>query len=155
MPNGVDRLELASGLERVIAMLRRLNPASEISLTAASTLATLARLEGCRLTELAEREGVSQPSMTALVSRLEQRGLARRQSDRTDGRVAHVVITAAGRELLARRREQRAYRLAELLRTLPRADEDALAAALPAINRLVERACERDRPAGSDSRAHQ
>jgi DNA-binding MarR family transcriptional regulator len=54
----------------------------------------------------------------------------------------HVQITDAGREFVARRRAARADRLSALLARLSQADQDALAAALPAINALAS--AERD-----------
>jgi DNA-binding MarR family transcriptional regulator len=52
-----------------------------LSLTAAATLARLQRNGPARLTELAAAEGVSQPSMTALIARLADRGLVHRAAD--------------------------------------------------------------------------
>jgi DNA-binding MarR family transcriptional regulator len=59
----------------------------------------------------------------------------------------HVQITDAGRELVARRRATRAERLSALLTGLSQADQDALAAALPAINALAS--AERDGEMGA------
>ncbi|HYZ57653.1 MAG TPA: MarR family transcriptional regulator, partial [Streptosporangiaceae bacterium] len=50
-----------------------------------------------RKPELAAAECVSQPSMSQLVQRLEQQGLATRASDPADGRAALIAITDAGR----------------------------------------------------------
>ena len=138
-PDGmpIDRLDLAAGLERLVSFVRRLSPSREFSLTAASTLATLSSSGPARLTELAAQEGVTQPAMTQLISRLERQGLAIRQGDAVDGRVVRVSITPAGEDLLARRRAIRASRLAELLRDLPPGDEASIAAALPALRRLT------------------
>ncbi len=49
-----------------------------------------------RITELAELEGVAQPTMTLLIKRLEQRGWVDREGLAEDGRVVMVSITAAG-----------------------------------------------------------
>src|SRR4051794_24568296 len=134
----VDRLELATSVDRLFGLLRRITVSPEVSLTAASTLATLDRGGPRRLTELAAGEGVTQPAMTQLVSRLERDGLGRRATDPADGRVVLVEITEAGRELLRHRRAGRAARLAELLGQLSPADQAAIAAAAPALARLVE-----------------
>ena len=75
--------------------------------------------------------------MTQLVGRLEDQGLAIRRADPADGRVVHVQITDAGLEVVARRRAIRAERLSSLLSRLSQADQDALAAALPAMDALV------------------
>ncbi len=131
-----EAAEVAAGLERLLALIRWLSPPG-LSLTTAATLSTLERSGPCRLTALAASEGVTQPAMTQLVGRLEDSGLAVRCADPADGRAVHVQITDAGRELIARRRAARAERLSALLSMLSRADQDALAAALPAINALA------------------
>jgi DNA-binding MarR family transcriptional regulator len=127
---------IAAGFERFYEVLRRLTPRTELSLTAASTLRRLERSGPHRLSELYVPEGVSQPAMTQLVTRLEKEGLAQRSSDPADGRAVVVSITEAGRAAVARRREGRAQALAGLLQRLPPAEHDAIVAALPALERL-------------------
>ena len=131
-----EAAEVAAGLERLLALIRWLSPPG-MSLTTAATLGTLARSGPIRLTVLAATEGVTQPAMTQLVGRLEDQGLAIRRADPADGRVVHVQITDAGLEVVARRRAIRAERLSSLLSRLSQADQDALAAALPAMDALV------------------
>jgi DNA-binding MarR family transcriptional regulator len=132
----MDSSEVAAGLERLVSLIRWLSPPG-LSLTSAATLGTLDRSGARRLTELAADEGVTQPAMTQLVGRLQAAGLVERCADPDDGRVVRVQITEAGRDLVARRRTARAERLSGLLESLSRADQDALAAALPAINALA------------------
>ena len=48
-----------------------------------------------RITDLAELEGLAQPTMTLLVQRLEQRGWVERKRDSDDGRVVLVSLTDA------------------------------------------------------------
>ncbi|MBV1856593.1 MarR family transcriptional regulator [Catellatospora sp. NEAU-YM18] len=129
--------DLATTVQRLFTALRRLSPPG-LSLTAASTLARLDREGPHRLTELAAKEGVTQPAMTQLVSRLERDGLAARAADPEDGRVVLVEITAAGRELMSRRRQIRADHINEILGTLSEADRRAVDAALPVLNRLAD-----------------
>jgi len=128
---------VAAALERLIGLFRSLSPASGLSLTAAATLATLERSGPCRLTWLATREGVTQPAMTQLIARLEDAGLVDRAADPADGRVVQVRITADGRAMLAGRRAVRAGRVAGLLDRLSPDEREALAAALPAMDALV------------------
>jgi DNA-binding MarR family transcriptional regulator len=128
---------LAIVLERLIGLLRSLNPPSGLSLTAAAALATLERSGPCRLTWLAAWAGVTQPAMTQLVARLEEAGLVARAADPADGRVVQVRLTDEGRETVARRRAARAGRLADLLAELSPNERDALAAALPAMDALA------------------
>ena len=128
---------VAAGLERLIGLFRSLSPPDGLSLTAAATLATLERLGPRRLTALAAQEGVTQPAMTQLIARLQDSGLVGRDADPADGRVVQVRLTEAGREMLARRREVRARRLAVILARISPEDRTALAAALPAIDALT------------------
>lgn len=133
---GVDRLEIAQGLERLVLLVRRLSPPGELSLTAASTLAQLSRSGPRRLTELAAEEGVTQPAMTQLVARLARQGLVERRGDPADGRVVNVAITEVGLDQVARRRAARAAKLVEMLSELTPEEEAAIGAALPALSRL-------------------
>ena len=129
--------ELGILLERLVAMMRSLNTADAISRTSSSTLARLGRDGPSRLTALAAREGVTQPGMTAVIARLEDLGLARREPDPADGRVVLVSITDKGREIIVRRRAEREERLAVLLGGLSREHIEALSAAIPALEALA------------------
>jgi DNA-binding MarR family transcriptional regulator len=133
-----DGATLAGRLDDVVAALRRLtlDPA-ELSLTAAATLTTLRRQGPARLTELAAIEGVSQPSMTALVGRLAGRGLVERSGDPSDRRVVVIGLTPAGAELLDRRRAARTARLTGSLGALRDDDVRRITDALPALSRLA------------------
>ncbi len=133
-----DAHAVAAGFDRLFRMLRRVLPDDNLSLTAASTLRRLEDGGTLRLTELSCLEGITQPAMTQLVSRLERDNLAERVKDGTDGRVVLIRITDAGRAALFARRSARARRFEALLAALPQADRDAIAAAMPALDRLTE-----------------
>ncbi len=128
---------LATDLERIIGLFRSLSPAQGLSMTAAATLADIERAGPQRLTLLAAREGVTQPAMTQLISRLEESGLVRREPSAEDGRVVLVAITDEGRETLARRRANRRERLAGIVARLSPEHQAALAIALPALDALA------------------
>jgi DNA-binding MarR family transcriptional regulator len=130
-------LGVATGIERLLSLLRWLTPRDGLSLTAAATLATLDRSGPCRLTLLAANEGVTQPAMTQLVARLEDAGLVTRTQDPNDRRVVAVGITAEGSARLAQRRAARAGQLTGMLARLSPQDQAALAAALPAMQALT------------------
>jgi DNA-binding MarR family transcriptional regulator len=138
---------IATAIDGLVALAIR-GGARDISLTAAATLATLERGGPCRLTDLAEIEGVAQPSMSTLVTGLERAGLAERRPSPDDGRVVLVTLTPAGAQYLQARRQARAARLAELIRMLPADQAEALAAAVPAMTSLRDlQARQRARPA--------
>jgi DNA-binding MarR family transcriptional regulator len=109
-----------------------------LSLTALSTLSTLEQTGPRRLTDLAMAEEITQPSMTTLVTQLEQLGLAERRRDRADARVVLVAITRAGRQLLRERRRAGAEALTELIDKLDEQDTAQLHSVLPALRRLVD-----------------
>lgn len=132
-----DTHRIASALDAFATWAIRTTATRDLSLTTAATLATLARRGPLRLSDLAGREGVTQPSMTALVSRLERDGLAVRAGDPDDGRAVNVSITDAGRVALTARRDRRAAMLAALLDETDAADRAAIAAAAPALARLA------------------
>jgi DNA-binding MarR family transcriptional regulator len=144
---------LAADLERIVGLYRSLSPASGLSMTAAATLASVERFGPQRLTVLAVREGVTQPAMTQLISRLEEAGLVRREPSRQDGRVVLVVITGDGRATLARRRAVRAERLAGIIAQLDPDHRAALAGALPALDALANVPRADDPPASPASPA--
>jgi DNA-binding MarR family transcriptional regulator len=133
---------IAAGFERLYEVLRRLTPRAELSLTAASTLWRLSHSGPQRLCDLNGPEGISQPAMTQLVTRLEREGLAKRGSDPADRRAVVVSVTEEGRAAVARRQEGRAQALAGLLEGLSEEEYAAIMAALPAIERLGELATE-------------
>jgi DNA-binding MarR family transcriptional regulator len=128
-------------LDLVVLVIRGASGDRDLSLTAAASLGSLERGGPRRITDLAMAEGVSQPSMTQLIQRLEQRGLVARQSDPADGRVALVSLTDEGRAAVAARRRRNAERLAGLLADLPPSDvralTDAVTAVLPALRQRV------------------
>ena len=68
---------------------------SELSQTEAKVLSTL-RDGPRRITDLAELEGLAQPTTTLLVKRLEELGLVRRERQADDGRVVLVSLEPAG-----------------------------------------------------------
>jgi DNA-binding MarR family transcriptional regulator len=128
---------LTVDLERIMRLYRSLTEPGGLSLTAVATLTAIERFGPQRLTALAAREGVTQPAMTQLISRLEDAGQVRRESDPDDGRVVLVTITDDGRATLAHRRESRASRLAVILAQLSPDHLAALDAARPALDALA------------------
>jgi DNA-binding MarR family transcriptional regulator len=123
---------------------RFLSDRAELSASAAYVMNRVCREGPIRLTTLAAKEGVSQPSMTQLVQRLERLGVVTRLPDPDDGRAALIGITEHGRKLLDDRKRLRRERLTELLTTLTSEEESALwlsaRVALPVLRRLVANA---------------
>jgi DNA-binding MarR family transcriptional regulator len=92
-----------------------------------------------RITELAAREGVTQPGITLLVNRLQGRGWVQREPDPNDGRAVLVTLTADGQIAFDRLRAEYRALLHEEMATLPDADVETLARAIEILDRLIER----------------
>jgi DNA-binding MarR family transcriptional regulator len=111
----------------------------ELSRSAASVLGTLRDEGPTRITELANVEAVTQPTMTMLITRLERDGLVTRSPDPDDARAVLAGITEEGRERLSRMRAARAAVLDAALAELEPEERAALAAALPVLEKLSRR----------------
>jgi DNA-binding MarR family transcriptional regulator len=132
-----ERVAIAEALYRLVSAAVRQQP-RQISLTSASTLATVERTGPQRITDLATIEGVTQPSMTALVTVLERAGLVERRQDPRDQRVVLVALTAAGTDYLRSRRRAGAEAFARLIDKLSPDETAILLAAAPALQHLNE-----------------
>jgi DNA-binding MarR family transcriptional regulator len=109
----------------------------DLSRTAASVLASLRDGGPQRITALAASEVVAQPTMTTLVGRLERDGMVTRDSDPDDARAVLVSLTPEGLLRLKRIREARAAAIEERLAELDPQEREALAAAMPALEKLA------------------
>jgi DNA-binding MarR family transcriptional regulator len=127
-----DLLPRLSRLTRALA-----RGATGLSRTQISVLVTLRDEGPTRISSLAARERVTQPTMTILVNRLERQRLVERRDDPADGRAVPVSITAPGRDALAAAVAEMEAALAAQIGELPDADRRALEAILPVFDRLV------------------
>ena len=109
-----------------------------LSRTEASVLAALSE-RSWRITDLAARERITQPGITLLVNRLQERGWARRGVDSSDRRVVLVTITPDGEAALARLRAEYRALFHEEMATLPDEDVATLARAIEILDGLVDR----------------
>jgi DNA-binding MarR family transcriptional regulator len=131
--------ELGAVLARLYSFLRRAILPKEMSLTQALALNTLQDLGPQRVTDLAQIEGVRQPTCTGLVNAMEAEGWVVRCIDEADKRVVLIELTEAGHAVLRSMSEARAAVLDRYLGTLSPNERDALAAALPELSKLIER----------------
>ena len=110
----------------------------ELSRTAASVLATLRDTGPRRITELAESEGIAQPTVTTLVGRLERDGYVERRADPGDARAVLAHLTQHGLDRLNEMREAREAVLEKRLASLTEHEREVLANALPVLDKLME-----------------
>jgi DNA-binding MarR family transcriptional regulator len=123
---------------------RFLSDRAELSASAAFVLNRVCREGPIRLTALAAKEAVSQPSMTQLVQRLERLGFVTRLPDPDDGRASLIGVTPHGQTMLNERKRVRRARLAALMTTLTPDESCALQVsarvAYPVLCQLAENA---------------
>ncbi|SDQ59276.1 MarR family winged helix-turn-helix transcriptional regulator [Pseudarthrobacter chlorophenolicus] len=131
--------ELAAGfreaLRHSVYLVRRLDADGDLSAAQLSTLKMLLD-DGVRVGEIARNLGVRVPSATEQIIKLERAGLARREPDPADSRAVRVILTAEGRAAVESANQRRNAVMAELLGELTEEDREALAAALPVIDKI-------------------
>ena len=132
-----------SAAERLTLVIGRLNRRLQaatggLSHGLLSAMSVIAKHGPLRLSDLAQIEGVSAPSMTRMVSELEARGYVVRSPDPADGRAVLVAAADAGTAAVLDSRATRAHLVVELLASLDEEDAAAIAAALPALERLTD-----------------
>jgi DNA-binding MarR family transcriptional regulator len=130
--------ELRPALLRLARNLRRETEALGVTSHQATLLAVISSTPGLSLRELAEAEGISAPSLSGHVDRLEAAGLIRRVRSSDDRRRVGLELTKEGRAVLRRVRALRTTWLADRLARLSDDEREALERALPALHALLE-----------------
>ncbi len=137
-----DPIAIANGLRPTLFHLnRRLRKElAPLGITGgqASLLWAIRSNPGIGVRELADREGVSPPAMTAYVDRLEAGGLVARRRSVRDRRRVELALTDRGLRILRSARRRRTAWLAARLERLDADELASLEAALPALRRLLE-----------------
>ncbi|HEX4183804.1 MAG TPA: MarR family transcriptional regulator [Caulobacteraceae bacterium] len=141
-PTAADIATLAEGLRpallRLSRQLRKESQRFGISPLDAMLLGWVKRREGIGVSELADLEQMSRPTMSSHVKRLEQAGWISRQApDSEDKRRVGLVITAAGRRAIDAVRRQRNDWLAGRLASLTPEARDALRAAVGPLSQIA------------------
>lgn len=136
-----DQAGLGSELLTVVARLNRL-ATQRIRLplpwAQARLLSTIADQDEARISDLAELDHCSQPTMTTQVRRLEDAGLVARTPDPDDARAVRIRITAKGQTMLTQVRADRAAVIDPRIARLSAEDRDILSAAVGALHRLLD-----------------
>jgi DNA-binding MarR family transcriptional regulator len=128
---------LRLGIIRTARRLRQ-EAGGSLSPSQSAALATVERHGPLTPSELAQRERVQRPTVTRVLARLEEAGLAQRTADPADRRSSLVTITADGRSLLAAQRTRKDAYLARRLDKLDAADRATLERAAELLERLLE-----------------
>ncbi|GAA2303038.1 hypothetical protein GCM10009853_069740 [Glycomyces scopariae] len=139
-PEGIDQLAarlISQGSRFARTASRRAG--TQRSLIALRALANLQQEGDLRVGELALREAITQPAMTAAVNRLEADGLVARGTDPADARAAVVSLTEAGAEELHRFRMRAAAKVRPALEGLGEDDLAVLTRAADLLQELADR----------------
>ncbi len=142
MPNSPETLALADSLRapllRAARRLRQEAQRAGSSALDALILGYIRRRPGVGVSELAQAEQISRPSMSGHIKRLEAAGWIQRFDDQEDGRRSGLQITPAGEAQLDAVRQRRNDWLADRLARLTPEARAALAAAGPPLLQLLE-----------------
>ena len=124
----------------LVRLSRRLRHEADPRVTPSqlSALATLDRQGPLPLRDLAAAERIGSSTLTRIVAALESEGLIERVTDPNDRRCTLASVTPAGARLLNQARDRGSRLLAERIAALPAKEATALAAALPALEALLE-----------------
>lgn len=135
-----DRLN--SAMVHLLRRAAREDAAAGVGPAQLSALSVLVFGGARALGALADAEQVRPPTMTRIVSALEQAGLVSKEPSSEDRRSVRISATPAGRRLMQRARERRIRALAARLEGLSPADLATLARAAE----LMEAAARSDAP---------
>jgi DNA-binding MarR family transcriptional regulator len=98
------------------------------------------------MTRVAELLGSGLPTATGLVSRMEERGLIRRDHDTKDRRVVLVSLTEAGAAEVRELHEARERRMAAAISHLSATEQTGLLSGIRSLRSALERVNEGDEP---------
>lgn len=129
---------LHSAAIHLLRHVRRTDDVTGLTPARLSLLSVLVFGGPATISELAEAEQVSLPTLSRLVAALEDRGLVQRAGDPDDRRLVRAVATREGARVLLRARRARVERLAARLGELDRDALDTLGQASEILERLFE-----------------
>jgi DNA-binding MarR family transcriptional regulator len=135
----VTEIELASDLvvhaARLVRAVRR-----ELEMPAGTRILSLLDEAGpLGITQLADLDRSSQPSMSGAVAQLVAQGWVTKESNPDDARASVVTLTGAGRAELARIRRLHGERVAALVAAHPDITTDDLATAVAVLRAVLEK----------------
>jgi DNA-binding MarR family transcriptional regulator len=136
----VERTAVAvyDGVRLLTRRLRQVRVAGELRPAESAALSRLLAFGPITSADLARAEGISPQSMGATLGQLQELGLVERSRDESDGRRILLGVSAAGREVMERKRDARARQLADALdEGFTPAEVDVLAKAAPLLERLA------------------
>jgi DNA-binding MarR family transcriptional regulator len=129
--------ELLSAVARINRLATQRVPVN-LPFAQARLLAAIEDQGTARISDLAELDHCSQPTMTTQVRKLEDAGLVSRATDPSDGRAVLISITEKGVAMLTQIRVARSAVIDPYLNRLAEADRQTLADAVRVMRNLLE-----------------
>jgi DNA-binding MarR family transcriptional regulator len=127
---------LRDAIARLNRRLRQTRPLGDLTQSQLSALTSLDLAGALTPRELADAERVRPPTMTRIVSRLEERGLLQRIPHPTDGRQVILSATESGRCVLAANRRARDAWLGSQIAALSDEERETLRRAAHIVDRI-------------------
>lgn len=140
---------MAELLDDVLVSLRRILRATSIhsrklgrsvGITAPQlvVLGAVSANDGLTATEVANAVSLSQATITTIVSKLEERGLLKRERSTVDRRRVHVSLTEAGREVLVEAPKPLQESFSRRFEALPRWEQHQLVSSLERVAAMMD-----------------
>ena len=117
---------------------RELAKAAGLTAAQVRVLQVIAETGVSNPTAVATRMGVSQATITALIDRLEQKNLVRRERSERDRRQTNLILTDTGRAALDRAPDALQQRYVKRFEALPEWEQSMIVAALDRVAALLD-----------------
>jgi DNA-binding MarR family transcriptional regulator len=140
----MDITALSSSLRSVISALhkglrKQMYSVNAYSMTELETIGHLNRNASLLPTELAALARITTQSMSQILKKFEEQGIIKRTPSREDKRKVGISLTAAGKKMVEKTKNDKDEWLKNiLLKSLTDKERELLARALPVLNKLIE-----------------
>lgn len=132
-----DLMHVTMAMRRLVRRRLRVEKPSSLRPAQVELMLVVARHPGISVATAARELRLADNSVSTLVNQLAGAGMLRRETDPDDRRAARLELTPAAQRHIAEWRDRRARLVAAGLDELPAEDRAAIAAALPALGRLL------------------
>jgi DNA-binding MarR family transcriptional regulator len=137
----VTRIDLLfnSVVTRFFAIPTRQAPDGLMTFAQMRVLWAIDSLPGSPLRDVARQIGISNPTATELIDRLEREGFVKRERSTKDRRQVVLTLKARGHERMAEFARRRRERFAKLLKVIDRRDVATMAESLDRLDRILRK----------------
>lgn len=112
---------------------------SDLTFSQFALLASVGRMPGCRANDVAEKLGLSAPTVSVALGKLEEGAWLRRKIDPEDARAAQLELTSKGYQIMKVMREHRRARISTFLSALDASEQEQLLGLLEKASQHIEK----------------